>query len=123
MLGGADPGQRQNVCSHGSRRFGLRGCERKIADLRFPALTFQRVLTSLKTWRRICTRFRPGNDVNALNKDAKVIYHVIQKGDTLWNITNRYKMDSVDELMRINNFSKDYKLIPGGKIKVLLASN
>lgn len=63
------------------------------------------------------------NEVNAITKDAKVIYHVIQKGDTLWNITNRYKMDSVDELMRINNFSKDYKLIPGGKIKVLMASN
>lgn len=58
-----------------------------------------------------------------LNENAKVIYHVIQKGDTLWNITNRYKMGSVDELMRINNLSKDYKLIPGGKIKVVVASN
>ena len=60
---------------------------------------------------------------NEIEKNAKIIYHVIQKGDTLWNITNRYKMDSVDELMRINNLSKDYKLIPGGKIKVLVASN
>lgn len=56
-------------------------------------------------------------------QNAKVIYHVIQKGDTLWNITNKYKMGSVDELMRINNLSKDYKLIPGGKIKVVVASN
>jgi hypothetical protein len=32
-------------------------------------------------------------------------------------------MGSVDELMRINNFGKDYKLIPGGKIKVLVATN
>jgi membrane-bound lytic murein transglycosylase D len=56
-------------------------------------------------------------------ENAKVIYHVIQKGDTLWNITNRYKMGSVDELMRINNLSKDYKLIPGGKIKVVVATN
>lgn len=60
---------------------------------------------------------------NNLDSNAKVIYHVIQKGDTLWNITNRYKMGSVDELMRINNLSKDYKLIPGGKIKVIVASN
>jgi membrane-bound lytic murein transglycosylase D len=60
---------------------------------------------------------------NNLNENAKVIYHVIQKGDTLWNITNRYKMGSVDELMRINNLSKDYKLIPGGKIKVVVATN
>jgi len=63
------------------------------------------------------------NANNNLEKNAKVIYHVIQKGDTLWNITNRYKMGSVDELMRINNLSKDYKLIPGGKIKVVVASN
>ena len=58
-----------------------------------------------------------------LDKNAKVVYHVIQKGDTLWHITNKYKMGSVDELMRINNLGKDYKLIPGGKIKVLVATN
>ncbi len=58
-----------------------------------------------------------------IDNNAKVVYHVIQKGDTLWNITNKYKMGSVDELMRINNLGKDYKLIPGGKIKVLVASN
>lgn len=63
------------------------------------------------------------NAEHITDENAKVIYHVIQKGDTLWNITNRYKMGSVDELMRINNFSKDYKLIPGGKIKVIVASN
>jgi membrane-bound lytic murein transglycosylase D len=63
------------------------------------------------------------NENNLMAKNAKVIYHVIQKGDTLWNISNRYKMGSVDELMRINNLSKDYKLIPGGKIKVVVASN
>jgi len=55
--------------------------------------------------------------------NSTVSYHVIQKGDTLWNITNRYKMGSVDELMRINNLGKDYKLIPGSKIKVIVASN
>jgi LysM repeat protein len=60
---------------------------------------------------------------NKVDKNAKVIYHVIQKGDTLWSISNKYKMGSVDELMRINNLSKDYKLIPGGKIKVVVASN
>jgi membrane-bound lytic murein transglycosylase D len=62
------------------------------------------------------------NNTN-VDKNAKVIYHVIQKGDTLWHITNKYKMGSVDELMRINNLGKDYKLIPGGKIKVLVATN
>ena len=60
---------------------------------------------------------------NKVDKNAKVIYHVIQKGDTLWSISNRYKMGSVDELMRLNNMGKDYKLIPGSKLKVVVASN
>lgn len=51
----------------------------------------------------------------------KTTYHVIQKGDTLWNISNKYKMSSVGELMRINNLHKNYKLIPGTKIKVIVA--
>jgi membrane-bound lytic murein transglycosylase D len=51
----------------------------------------------------------------------KTTYHIIQKGDTLWNISNKYKMSSVSELMRINNFNKNYKLIPGTKIKVIVA--
>jgi membrane-bound lytic murein transglycosylase D len=53
----------------------------------------------------------------------KISYHTVQKGDTLWAIKNRYNMGSVDELMRINNLDKNYKLIPGSKLKVIIASN
>ncbi|MCC6250975.1 MAG: transglycosylase SLT domain-containing protein [Bacteroidia bacterium] len=57
------------------------------------------------------------------NKSGKIIYHTIQKGDTLWNIKNRYNMSSVDELIQINNLPEGYVLIPGGKLKVLVDSN
>ena len=35
------------------------------------------------------------NANNKIDKNAKVVYHVIQKGDTLWNITNKYKMKTL----------------------------
>lgn len=62
------------------------------------------------------------SEKNTPSSVSKVTYHVIQKGDTLWNITNRYKMESVDELMRLNNLKRDYVLIPGSKLKVVVAN-
>jgi len=44
-------------------------------------------------------------------------YHTVQKGDSLYKISTKYKT-TVDELKRLNNFGTKYSLIPGKKIKV-----
>ena len=44
-------------------------------------------------------------------------YYTIQKGDSLYKIALSEKT-TVDELMRLNNFNKNYSLMPGQKIKV-----
>lgn len=45
------------------------------------------------------------------------IHHVVQKGDTLWKIANRYKVSSVEELKKLNNlYNNNLKL--GEVIKV-----
>jgi membrane-bound lytic murein transglycosylase D len=52
---------------------------------------------------------------------VKYVYHTIQRGDTLWNIAQRYHISSIEKLREINN-SKDLKrLLPGTKIKVAIA--
>ncbi len=47
----------------------------------------------------------------------KYVYYTIQKGDTLWIISQRHNT-TVDEIKRLNGFGKVYRLMPGSKIKV-----
>jgi len=53
---------------------------------------------------------------------AQEVYHTVQKGDTLWKISNMYKLSSVEELRKINKLAPNYKLVPGTRIKVAPAS-
>jgi membrane-bound lytic murein transglycosylase D len=55
-------------------------------------------------------------------KTIKYVYHTIQRGDTLWNIAQRYHNSSIEKIREINN-SRDLKrLLPGTKIKVAIVS-
>lgn len=57
-------------------------------------------------------------DVKSEKSKIKYIYYVVQKGDTLWDIANKYKYTSVDEIKKLNNLKSSKKLVPGQKIKV-----
>lgn len=48
----------------------------------------------------------------------KYVYHVVQPGDTLWSIAQRYQGISVDDLKRVNNISNSKSLKPGTKLKI-----
>jgi membrane-bound lytic murein transglycosylase D len=52
------------------------------------------------------------------NESRKMVFHTVQKGDTLWKIANKYKISTVDEIMGLNGLKKNYKLVPGTKLKV-----
>jgi membrane-bound lytic murein transglycosylase D len=62
----------------------------------------------------------PQHAVNAIAANDQYVYYTIQKGDTLWIISQRHKT-TVDEIIRLNGFGKNYKLLPGNKIKVAKA--
>ncbi|MEO8069719.1 MAG: LysM peptidoglycan-binding domain-containing protein [Flavobacteriales bacterium] len=51
-------------------------------------------------------------------KNVEYIYHVVQQGDTLWDIARRYPGTTVDDLKRLNNGLNSKSLHPGKKIKV-----
>jgi membrane-bound lytic murein transglycosylase D len=46
------------------------------------------------------------------------VYHVVQPGDTLWSISQRYNGISVDEIKRANNIYNSRSLKPGTRLKI-----
>lgn len=54
---------------------------------------------------------------NSTTQTAEGKFYTIGKGDTLWDIA-RKTGTTIDEIKRLNNFSNNYVLLPGKKIKV-----
>ncbi len=54
----------------------------------------------------------------ALATNQEIVYHMVQKGDTLWNIAQRYEGATVEQIMKINKIQSTKTLIPGTKLKV-----
>lgn len=54
---------------------------------------------------------------NSTTQTSEGKFYTIGKGDTLWDIA-RKTGTTIDEIKRLNNFSSNYVLLPGRKIKV-----
>lgn len=54
-------------------------------------------------------------------KSSGMIYYKIQKGDTLWNIAQRYPGISAQDLIESNNISDPKTIRPGQEIKISLS--
>lgn len=50
-------------------------------------------------------------------KSKSPIFHTVQKGETLWSISQKYKT-TVANIRKLNNLSADAKIYPGGNILV-----
>ena len=61
-------------------------------------------------------------DVSAQKSDTKVIYYVVERGDTLWNIAQRYDGMTVEKLKELNNIRNANAIKPGVKLKVVLGT-
>lgn len=60
------------------------------------------------------------NSVNAPEKSTeKFVYHIVQKGDTLWSIAKRYQGVTVEDLKTANRLSTN-ALKPGTRLKVVI---
>ena len=59
------------------------------------------------------------NTINQV-KQPKYVYHLVQPGDTLWNISKRYNGVSIEMIKNINNL-RSSQLKVGTKLKVLVS--
>jgi membrane-bound lytic murein transglycosylase D len=65
----------------------------------------------------VVNRTATRNEVQAPPASGSYVYYTIQKGDTLWTISQRHNT-TVDEIKKLNGFGKIYRLMPGSKIKL-----
>jgi len=50
--------------------------------------------------------------------DPNYVYHTVRKGDTIWEIAQKYAGISSDEIMRLNSLNNDRGLYIGQKLKI-----
>jgi D-alanyl-D-alanine carboxypeptidase len=71
------------------------------------------------------TGTKPKSSSSSVNGDAlkgKFVYHIVQPGDTLWNIAQRYAGTTVDKIKKVNKINNSKSLKPGTKLKIQVNS-
>jgi len=57
--------------------------------------------------------------INSDTQNSRVVYHVVQPGDTLWDIAKRYDGVTVQQIKDVNQLNSN-NLKVGTKLKVLI---
>jgi len=89
-------------------------------------------VTDLKEWNNMGNSkifpkqklvvYKPESKSSSSVKEGKYLYHVVRKGDTLWDIAKEYDGITVDKIKSLNNFKNSNRLKPGQKIKISVIS-
>lgn len=88
--------------------------------------------TDLKEWNNLRSSkiypnqklvvYKPAPKSDASVKEGKYLYHIVRKGDTLWDIAKEYDGVTVDKIKSLNNIRNTKRLQPGQKIKIAVVS-
>lgn len=92
------------------------------------AKKYKCTVTDLKEWNNLSKSniypnqklvvYKPSEKVSSSVKDSKYLYHVVRKGDTLWDIAKEYDGVTVDQIKHLNNITNTKRIKPGQKIKI-----
>ena len=52
------------------------------------------------------------------SKAGEYLMYTVKKGDTLWEISRKFEGVSLNDIMKLNGFTKKSKIMPGKKIKI-----
>ncbi|MBM3436416.1 MAG: LysM peptidoglycan-binding domain-containing protein [Bacteroidetes bacterium] len=58
------------------------------------------------------------NNPDEMITSEDYIYHIVRKGDTLWDIARKYEGVTVEQIKMLNNITNTKKLKPGQKLRV-----
>lgn len=93
---------------------------------------YQCSVTDLKEWNNMkgtvihinqeLIVYKPADKPESTVKQGKYIYHIVRKGDTLWDIARQYDGVTVEQIKKLNNMSNTSKIQIGQKIKIAVVS-
>lgn len=96
------------------------------------AKKYKCTVTDLKEWNNLrgstiqpkqkLIVYKPEEKSTSSIKDGKYLYHVVRKGDSLWDIAKEYDGVTVDQIKRLNNLKNNNRLRIGQKIKIAVIS-
>ena len=96
------------------------------------AKKYKCTVTDLKEWNNLSKSniypnqklvvYKPTEKDSSSVKEGKYLYHVVRKGDTLWDIAKEYDGVTVDQIKRLNNITNTKTIKPGQKIKIATIS-
>jgi len=49
---------------------------------------------------------------------GEYLMYTVKKGDTLWEISRKFEGVSLNDIMKLNGFTKNSKILPGKKIRI-----
>lgn len=92
------------------------------------AKKYKCTVTDLKEWNNLNKSniypnqklivYKPAEKQSSSVKEGKYLYHIVRKGDTLWDIAKEYDGVTVDQIKRLNNITNTRRIKPGQKIKI-----
>jgi len=62
------------------------------------------------------------NTKKAVPSKSNFVYHIVQPGDTLWNIAQKFPGTTVDKIKKVNGINNSKNLRPGTKLKIQVNS-
>ncbi len=96
------------------------------------AKKYKCTITDLKEWNNLNNSkiypnqklivYKPAEKTKSSVKEGKYLYHIVRKGDTLWDIAKEYDGVTVEKIKQLNNISNSKRLQPGQKIKIAVIS-
>jgi membrane-bound lytic murein transglycosylase D len=101
---------------------------RRGENLGLIAKKYKCTITDLKEWNNLKKStiypgqklyvYKPESKSKNTVKEGKYIYHIVKKGDTLWDIAKEYDGVTVEQIKRLNHIRNSHRLKPGQKIKI-----
>lgn len=96
------------------------------------AKKYKCTITDLKEWNNLKSSvihpkqklivYKPAEKSKSSVKQGKYLYHIVRKGDTLWDIAREYDGVTVDQIKRLNHITNSHRIKPGQKIKIAIVS-
>lgn len=96
------------------------------------AKKYKCTVTDLKEWNNLNSSviqpnqklivYKPENKSSSSVKKGKYLYHIVRKGDNLWDIAKEYDGVTVEQIKRLNNLKNNNRIKPGQKIKIAVVS-